>query len=94
MRRHLVLAIALLLILPLLYSTSNTGRPGQSVAYDSVVLAQGDPPPMCALPPCEPKNGLNVLSNVSSSNDGGANGIEYAAGVVLVMLLLRRRMKA
>lgn len=92
MRRNLVLAIALLLVLPLLYSSMNTGRSEGSAAYSSVALAQGDPPPMCPQPPCEPRPpGGN---RVNSSKSGQADGAECAAGIMLVGLLLLGRMKA
>lgn len=82
MRKQLTLAMLLLLLLPLLFSDSQSGRQIDST-YSPVAYAQGDPPPSCPRPPCP------ELKRVKPNPDKHRVGTtDPGSGILLLSLAL------
>ena len=99
MKKRILFLTLFVLLLPLLFSDVGGGQQTPSSPFNLVALAQGDPPPVCPMPPCPRGQSAGSISDFNSGQHRKPNEsktAELGSGILLLssIAMLMRRLRA
>jgi hypothetical protein len=102
MKKHLLLAALLLLLMPGLFSNAPNDNTSRLVVSSSVAFASPDPPPACPNPPCldgkaskpNPVHDTDLGKRNQSGGSSSDSLIEFGTRIALLLAIFVLRSRA